>query len=215
MDRLTLTAHYGHQVEVDHCASCRLLWFDAMESVALSRQGLMALFRLIGNDARQRAGQLSTELHCARCARPLETIHNLTRFGKTLHLRCPARHGHAVTHLNFLSEKGLLRAPTAADLAPDGPLATTLACLQCGAPVQSFADGRCSYCHTPLAILDVSRAVAALDAAEALRHSPPPTPAADDAGSRTSARRTSRFAAEPDAMDAIDALLAAFRVLAR
>jgi len=43
MQRLALNGHYGQQVEIDLCAPCHLVWFDAVESVRLTGVSTLSL----------------------------------------------------------------------------------------------------------------------------------------------------------------------------
>jgi len=47
MTALLLPSHRGGDVEVDHCAGCRLVWFDRFESVALDGLGWVRLLRTL------------------------------------------------------------------------------------------------------------------------------------------------------------------------
>ncbi len=161
MARISLAAHYGAVVEIDHCAACRLLWFDQMETANLARDGLLELFRLIAAAEPSAERPLSERLQCPRCTGPLDRIHNMSRYGRMIHYRCRKADGHAVTHAQFLAEKGLLRDVTAADLAQRNRL-MALSCRQCGAPLHALNDCNCPYCGAPAVMLDIARAVESL-----------------------------------------------------
>lgn len=159
----TLDGHYGRSVTVDHCAVCRLLWFDHMETVAMSRQGLLTLFRLIRETEGAAGGPLESRLCCPRCKGPLARIHNMTCHGRMIHYRCARGHGHAVTHAQFLAEKGLLRPLTEVDLAAPRNQLLAVSCVNCGAPLHALKDCNCPYCNTPVLVLDFRKALAALE----------------------------------------------------
>lgn len=53
---LRLHTHAGSKVEVDHCAQCRLVWFDTLESVQLSGLGWLELLREMGRAAGYETG---------------------------------------------------------------------------------------------------------------------------------------------------------------
>ncbi len=161
MARLSLAAHYGAVVEIDHCAACRLLWFDQMETANLARDGLLELFRLIAATEADAERPLSERLQCPRCSGPLDRIHNMSRYGRMIHYRCRKADGHAVTHVQFLAEKGLLRDVTKADLAQQNRL-VAVSCRQCGAPLHALRDCNCPYCGAPVVMLDIERAVESL-----------------------------------------------------
>ena len=169
MRTLRLAAHYGREMEVDDCPACRLIWFDTNESVALSREGLLQIFVSIREAANAATHPMTHRLNCPRCTTALQPTHNLTRYGKTIHLRCPAGHGHAVTHSRFLAEKGLLRPITESDLATPRAELISVACVNCGAALDAIKDCRCPFCQSPVVVLDISRALQALEDADAKR----------------------------------------------
>src|SRR5262249_48640742 len=51
MAHLALHGHGAQPVVVDHCASCRLVWFDPLESVNLSGLGWVRLLRELQREA--------------------------------------------------------------------------------------------------------------------------------------------------------------------
>jgi DNA-directed RNA polymerase subunit RPC12/RpoP len=162
MRHLALAAHLGRTVEVDHCSGCRLVWFDTLESVALAPLGWVALLRelqsgsgLVLPDAR------SATLACVHCTSPLKTVHNRTRFGAFAALECPRGHGHLHTHTGVLAERGLARPllPAERDALQRGRKA--LACVNCGAPADGLATS-CSYCASPIVVIDLPRLMHAL-----------------------------------------------------
>lgn len=163
MRAVELEAHYDRVVTVDHCAACRLLWFDSMETVAMTRDGLLALFRLIGDTEAAEGHVLPASMSCARCNRTLTATHDLTRHGRTVHHRCPAKHGHAVTHAQFLAEKGLLRKLSEQDLKRPKAELMAAACVNCGAPLDVLNGCACSHCGSPMMVLDIPRALTALE----------------------------------------------------
>lgn len=169
MRPLRLAAHYGRSVEIDHCPACRLIWFDSDESLALSREGLLQIFVAIREAAGAATRPMTDRLRCPRCVAVLQTTHNLTRYGKTIHLRCPAGHGHAVTHSRFLAEKGLLRPLTESDLATPRAELISVACVNCGAALDAIKDCRCPFCQSPVVVLDIPRALQALEDADTKR----------------------------------------------
>lgn len=169
MQSLRLAAHYGRSVEIDHCPACRLIWFDSDESLALAREGLLQIFVAIREAASAATRPMADRLRCPRCVAVLQTTHNLTRYGKTIHLRCPAGHGHAVTHSRFLAEKGLLRPLTESDLATPRAELISVACVNCGAALDAIKDCRCPFCQSPVVVLDIPRALQALEDADTKR----------------------------------------------
>jgi hypothetical protein len=166
MVSLRLDGHYGRPVTLDHCEACKLFWFDALETAALSKTGLQTVFALIGQGPVSDL-TVAPSARCPRCTSTLKSSFDLTRFGKTHNYRCPQNHGHAVTHLQFLAEKGLLRKPTPADFqAPQSQLLNT-PCPSCGAALHALDDGKCAFCGSPVVVLDLQKALQALEVAGA------------------------------------------------
>ena len=151
MQHRALAAHLGRTVQIDHCSACRLVWFDALESVNLAPLGWVALLR----ELQQGSGLAlpnarHTVLACPHCASPFKTVHNRTRFGAFAALECPRGHGHLHTHTGVLAERDALlrgRKP--------------LACVNCGAPADGKASA-CGYCASPIVVIDLPRLMHAL-----------------------------------------------------
>jgi RNA polymerase subunit RPABC4/transcription elongation factor Spt4 len=159
---LQLAGHYGTRVEIDLCAPCHLVWFDAVEGARLAGPGLLDL---IGEMAQAHAlahQPLRPRLSCLRCQGTVRTVHNQTRWGRSQQLECAQRHGAWQSFAQFLAEKGLLRPMSSADraraLARDGGLL----CVNCGGALQA-GDTQCPWCQSVPAVLDVARLARALD----------------------------------------------------
>lgn len=159
---LSLPGHYGSTVQIDLCAPCHLVWFDVVESARLSGPGLLAL---IGEMAAAQAlahQPLRPGIGCPHCRQPVRTVHNRTRWGQSLQLECPQRHGAWQTFGQFLNEKGLLHPMSSADraralLRPEG-----WRCVNCGGALGA-ADATCPWCSAVPAVVDVARLAHALD----------------------------------------------------
>jgi hypothetical protein len=162
MRRLSLDGHYGQRVEIDLCAPCHLVWFDALESVRLAGTGMLALLGEMANAQREPHQTLRGDTRCPRCAGVLKTIHNRSRWGATLQWECQRRHGAYQTFAQFLSEKGLVRPLGPADRGALERRGATLHCLNCGAGMGA-RDERCRYCDTVPGMVDVARLAHALD----------------------------------------------------
>ena len=162
MQHRALAAHLGRTVQIDHCSACRLVWFDALESVNLAPLGWVALLR----ELQQGSGLAlpnarHTVLACPHCASPFKTVHNRTRFGAFAALECPRGHGHLHTHTGVLAERGLARPllPAERDALLRGR--KPLACVNCGAPADGKASA-CGYCASPIVVIDLPRLMHAL-----------------------------------------------------
>jgi ribosomal protein S26/Zn-finger nucleic acid-binding protein len=162
MQPLALPGHYGRSVELDLCRACHLVWFDQTETARLSGP---ALLELIGQMAA--AQTLPHELlragaGCARCGAALKTVHNQSRWGRSLQLECTKGHGAYQTFAQFLQEKGLLRPMSRIDRARLVDVRGHIDCVNCGAAL-GRDDEQCSHCLSVPSLLDVARLARALD----------------------------------------------------
>jgi len=162
MAHLALQGHGAQQVVVDHCAACRLVWFDEMESVNLAGLGWIRLLRELQRGA---AGEPPAPrpptLACPVCHAALKAVHNATRFGRFAALECAARHGHLHGHSGVLAERGLVRPLLGPERQALLHERRTLHCLNCGAACDGGHD-ECSYCASPLVVIDLPRLATAL-----------------------------------------------------
>jgi hypothetical protein len=167
MEAFDLEGHYGQQIATDLCPHCHVVWFDEFESVRLSGLGWVTLLRRMEAAMGGSTGPLKRELDCPRCRARLKPVHNLTRFGRYASLECPRRHGHLHTFSLLLAERGLVRPMSRADLATLQEEHRTPCCLNCGGPIE--ATGTCSFCDSPLVVMDMPRLMSAL----LMRHAEP------------------------------------------
>jgi hypothetical protein len=159
MQLLRLRSHRGEAVEaqVEHCAPCRLVWFDALESVALHAQGWVTLLRAMEAGAQlplphEQRGRWG----CLHCEQPLRAVRNQTRYGRFGVMECPQRHGHLHTQAGLLAERGLVRPLGAPERQALRDRQLTLRCFHCGAPATA-SDDDCAFCHQPLMVVDLPR----------------------------------------------------------
>lgn len=167
MQRLALAGHYGQRVEIDLCAPCHQIWFDAIESARLSGPGLLELLATLAVAQREPHHAPAADVECPRCRAALKPVHNRTRWGRTVQLECPRRHGALQSFAQLLAEKGLVRPMTSADRAGLAEAGGVFACLNCGAALDG--SGPCSHCATEPALFDVARLAQALDPEGATR----------------------------------------------
>jgi hypothetical protein len=161
MEAFDLEGHYGRQVATDLCARCNVVWFDEFESVHLSGLGWVTLLRRMNAAIDGAAAPLKDTLDCPRCRGTLKPVHNLTRFGRFASLECPRKHGHLQTFSLLLAERGLVRPLSRSDLGALAEEGRPPACLNCGAPLGAGGE-RCSYCDSPLVVVDMPRLMQAL-----------------------------------------------------
>lgn len=174
MAQRKLRAHTGRTVVVDHCAACRLVWFDMLESVQLAGLGWVELLREMSRDEDVRPATAMSSaaspapvprpptLPCPVCAMPLKTVHNRTRWGRFPAQECPAGHGHLHTDAGLLAERGLVRPLLPPERAALRAQQRVLHCLSCGALAEGGTDNKtdgdtCTWCATPLLVVDLPR----------------------------------------------------------
>jgi len=159
---LQLPGHYGSTVEIDLCAPCHLVWFDMVESARLSGPGLLALIGEMAAAQSLAHQPLRPDIGCPHCRNPVRTVHNRTRWGQSLQLECPQRHGAWQTFGQFLNEKGLLRPMSSADRVRALQQPEGLHCVNCGGAVDA-TQALCPWCQSVPAVVDVARLARALD----------------------------------------------------
>jgi Zn-finger nucleic acid-binding protein len=162
LQRLGLGGHYAQLVEIDLCAPCHLVWFDAIESGRLTGASVLSLLGAMAQAQREPHQLLRENAVCPRCAGALKPVHNRSRWGHTMQLECKRRHGSYQSFAQFLSEKGFVRPLSSADRAVLTRHSGAFDCLNCGASIGA-ADRRCSHCDTLPGVFDVARLARALD----------------------------------------------------
>lgn len=167
MQAFDLEGHYGQQIATDLCPHCNVIWFDEFESVRLSGLGWVTLLRRMQAAMEGGAAPLKPRIECPRCRLALKPVHNLTRFGRYASLECPRRHGHLHTFSLLLAERGLVRPMSGADLRTLQEEKRPPCCLNCGAQIE--ATGECTFCASPLVVIDMPRLMTAL----LMRHAEP------------------------------------------
>ena len=162
LQALRLAGHYGSVVEIDLCGPCHLGWFDVVESARLAGPGLLALIGAMAAAQALPHQPLRPDLACPQCRTVVRTVHNRTRWGRSLQLECPQHHGAWQSFGEFLNEKGLLRPMSSADRARALAASAGLHCVNCGAALGA-ADATCRWCESVPALVDVARLARALD----------------------------------------------------
>ena len=169
MQPLDLEGHYGQVIPTDLCPHCNVVWFDEFESVRLSGLGWVTLLRRMQAALHERTGPLRSDLACPRCKTNLKPVSNLTRFGRFAAMECPKRHGHLHTFSLLLAERGLVRPLGAAERQALAQEHRPPCCFNCGAPLDASAGEQCTYCESPLVVVDMPRLMTAL----LMRHGEP------------------------------------------
>jgi ribosomal protein S26 len=143
-------------------AGCDLVWFDGTETARLNGPGLLELIGLMAASYDLPHQPLSAATRCPRCAGPLKTVHNQSRWGRSVQLQCLKRDGAYQSFAEFLEEKGLLRPMSRLDRAKLLRDRGRIDCVNCGAAIGKD-DERCPYCSSVPSLLDVARLARALD----------------------------------------------------
>ncbi len=152
MAELSLPAHYGRTVVVDHCGTCGGLWFDSLESQQLTAGATLELLdRMATADAH---GTVREAPRCARCGERLRETTDVQRGTRFTYHACPGRHGRFITSYQFLREKHLVR-----ELSPQERLELRASlrqinCVNCGGPVALAGAPACAHCGTPVSTVD-------------------------------------------------------------
>ena len=160
---LQLGGHYGRQVEIDLCPGCHLVWFDQVETARLAAPGLLSLIGEMAGTQALPHRPLRADLGCLRCRAPLRTVHNQSRWGRSMQLECSVqRHGAYQSFAQFLSEKGLARPMSSADRAQLLQRDGRLHCVNCGGEIGAQAQS-CPWCQSVPSVIDIARLAQALD----------------------------------------------------
>ena len=159
----------GRGVDLDICYDCHGIWFDPFESAQLSPAAILQLFESIRKQDTS-ARPLAVTCSCPTCHRALSLTHDFERTNRLTYYRCAAGHGRFTTFMQFLREKNFVRALNPAEVSRLRAVVAQVKCSSCGAPVDLASDMECSYCHSPIAVLDadaVGKTVAELKAQDA------------------------------------------------
>jgi len=143
----------GAKVLLDVCPTCHGLWFDAQESLQLSSNGVLRIFRQM-HGRKDGHSRLKEPLACPRCRAALARTQDLARGNRFQYFRCPNEHGHFITFFQFLREKGIVRGLNPKEITELKKHVQHLQCSDCGDPISLESDSACPHCHAPLCILD-------------------------------------------------------------
>jgi Zn-finger nucleic acid-binding protein len=168
------------QVELDLCFDCRAIWFDQYESAQLTPGAVLELFRTIHEHRDTPTRPDADAMRCPLCHTRLLLTHDIQRTNRISYYRCPEAHGRFTTFFQFLRETNFVRSLTLAEVNQLKAHVAQVRCSGCGAPVDLALDSQCSYCRSPISILDpeaVRKTLAELDEQERRRKTIDPTAA--------------------------------------
>jgi Zn-finger nucleic acid-binding protein/DNA-directed RNA polymerase subunit RPC12/RpoP len=166
MTRTAFVSHNGLPLEIDICWPCHLIWFDGMESVALSAQSVVELFRQIHSHESDARNIVTNTPSCPVCTDKLQQTSDLNRAGRFQYKRCGNGHGRASTFMQFLREKNFVRTLAPHEIQTLSAKIKQVRCSSCGASVNIEHDTACTHCGSAIAVLDrdaVAKALAQYD----------------------------------------------------
>jgi Zn-finger nucleic acid-binding protein len=154
MQRRSLERKPNGLVDLDLCFDCQAIWFDQYESSQLTAKAVIELFGLIHEERAENARVVADKLTCPVCRAQLLLTHDIQRTNRITYYRCGAGHGRFTTFFQFLREKNFVRSLTLAEIGRLKAHVAQVRCSGCGAPVDLARDSQCSYCRSPISILD-------------------------------------------------------------
>lgn len=172
MSPKTYEGKYAGSIALDLCHGCSALWFDGLESLALSPGSVLELLVVMNDNRPATRNPLGDNLACPHCRRRLLCTANRQRNTRFNYWRCPGEHGHFITFFEFLREKDFVRPLSPVEIEELKQNVRTVTCSSCGAPVDLNIGAACPFCRAPLSMLDpkqLDTVVATLKREEALR----------------------------------------------
>lgn len=168
---------YGRPLAIDLCEACRGLWFDGAELLQLSPGSTLELFKAMAGDE-EPAQPLAPDMACPRCEAQLQHATDIQRGTRFHFARCPAGHGRFLTFFQFMRAKNFVRTLSIAEVDALRGRIRQINCSNCGAPVDLEKSAACTYCRTPLSMIDphqLQTTLEELQAAESRRTNVDPT----------------------------------------
>jgi Zn-finger nucleic acid-binding protein/ribosomal protein S27AE len=163
MTAMTLDGYLGVPVAIDLCAACQAFWFDKHESLKLSPRSTLQLMKFVGEHSSSAKSPLSESLRCPRCASPLLATHDLQRNTRFSYWRCSNEHGRFIRFFEFLREKNFIRILSPHQIEELRKNLQTVNCSNCGAPIDLATASACTYCGSPISMLDIKQPEALLN----------------------------------------------------
>ena len=175
MDKRRFGRHPHGEVILDLCWDCHAIWFDQYESAALTPGSVIELFRLIHERREAPSRPLADTLACPHCGSKLALTQDIQRTNRLAYHRCTDGHGRFTTFFQFLREKQFIRSLSQLEIDSLRATVKQVRCSGCGAAVDLARDSACSYCRSPISVLDaaaVEKTLAGLTQAERKRTQP-------------------------------------------
>ena len=155
MQRLALPGHYGSERRDRRLRQLRPGLVRRHRDRAPERPRPARADRHDGREPTTcRTSRCSRTPRCPRCAGRLKTVHNQSRWGRSVQLQCLKRDGAYQSFAQFLEEKGLLRPMSRLDRAKLLRDRGRIDCVNCGAAIGKrrralpLLHARCRACST-------------------------------------------------------------------
>jgi hypothetical protein len=154
MDAPSFERLYGRRLTIDVCHRCQCLWFDDQEFLQMTPGATLELVASVAEDRGVTREPWAAAPRCPRCSRALAETNDMQRSTRFTYYRCPAGHGRFMTYYQFLRAKNFVRPPSEEEVRDLRARIRQINCANCGAPVDVERHAACSFCRTPLAIID-------------------------------------------------------------
>ena len=154
MDEQRLEGNYGKVVTLDICYECSGIWFDSHESPQLTPGSILHLFTIIHEKRAAHRNPLVGPMNCPYCRARLVNTSDLQRSTRFHYVGCPQEHGRFITFFQFFREKNFVRSLHAKEINQLKAHVKMTNCSNCGAAVDLEKDSVCTYCRTPISMLD-------------------------------------------------------------
>ena len=151
----TLDGRLGTQVTIDVCTGCQAFWFDHFESLQLSAGSTLKLMKFIGEHSSPGKPSLPDALRCPRCLTRLRLAHDMQRNMAFTYWRCGNEDGRFIGFFEFLKEKNFIHPLSSEQIKELRQSVQFVNCSNCGAFINLESDSVCSYCHSPISMLDM------------------------------------------------------------
>ena len=153
MEVLQVQSSLGRPLELDLCFACHGIWFDTRESLQLSHDSVLSLFKTLYAHRDEPHTPLKERMNCPRCSTRLERGADRTKSGPYVVYRC-VQHGRFGTFSSFMVEKGFVRHLTKPEIQAIAESLRVIHCSSCGAAVDLRQDHACPYCRSAFSLLD-------------------------------------------------------------
>jgi Zn-finger nucleic acid-binding protein len=154
MDSRVFERFYGQTLTLDICNACQGIWFDGQELLQLTPGAVLALLSIVSDVPGGARHPLPARLECPRCAMRLVEVADQQRNTRFSYFRCPRGDGRFLTFYQFLRARNFVRPLDAGEVAELRRHIRQVNCANCGAPIDVERGSACSFCRTPVAILD-------------------------------------------------------------